>query len=318
MPSVTLLDLAKRKVADAEVGLIDETVKMIPEVTGYNLLTGQIVNNLSAAKTIKSTNYMTRVRTALPSVGFRDINSGTATTKQTTENRMVSCFLMNPRWDADKGIAGYDANLMEELAENAQAHMQGAFQQIAKQFYYGTNTTYGGNAKGFPGLIDAVPASMTVDAGGTTATTGTSVYAVSWGIQGLRWVLGNDGQFQITDPREQDKLDASSNPFTVLMQELFAYVGLQVGSTQCIARLKKVTNDSGCGVTTARLRSLMKAFADLGKRPDAFYLTQRAHDTYVTHLESLSMAPEGAAINAYRGVPFIVTNSISDVEALTI
>lgn len=318
MPSITLLDLAKRKVADAEVGLIDETMKFIPEVSGMNLLTGQIVDNLGAAKAIKDTHYSTRVRTALPSVGFRAINEGTATTKQTTENRIVSCHLMNPRWDVDKGIGGFSPALMEELAENAQAHMQGAFQQAGKQFYYGTNTTYGGKASGFPGLIDSVTSAMTVDAGGSTANTGTSVWAVSWGIQGLRWVLGNDGAFNITDPREQDKLDGSSNPYTVLMQELFCWIGLQVGSTQCIARLKKVTNDSGCGVTTSRLRSLMKCFADVGRRPDAFYLTQRAHDTYVAHLESLSVAPEGAAINAYRGVPFIITNSISDTEALTL
>lgn len=315
--TVTLLDLAKRKIADSEVGLIDETMRAVPEVSGINLLTGQQIDNLASAKTMKATTYNTRVRTGLPSVGFRDINSGTATTKQTTENRIISCFLLNPRWQADKGIAGFDANLMEELAENAAAHLQAAFQQLGKQHYYGTNTTYGGHAKGFPGLIDAVTSGMTIDAGGTTATTGSSVYAVQYGLQGVRWVLGNDGQFEITDPREQDALDASSNPYTVLMQELFAHVGLQVGSTQAVGRIKDLTEDNGKGLTTTLLRSLYRKFADVGKRPDAFLMTQRSYDQYEAHLESLSISPSEATKTAFRGVPLVVTNSLSDVEALT-
>ena len=256
MPTITLLDLAKRKIADSEIGLIDETMRAVPEISGINLLTGEQIDRLGSAKTIRSTTYNTRVRTALPSVGFRDINTGTAATKQTTENRMVSCHLLNPRWTADKGLSGFDGNLMEELAENAAAHLAGAFQQLGKQHFYGTNTTFGGHAKGFPGLLDAVTAGMTVDATGTTNNTCSSVYAVQYGIQGVRWVLGNDGQFQITDPREQDALDASNNPFTVMMQELFAHVGLQVGSTQCVGRIKKLTEDSGKGLTTSLLRQL--------------------------------------------------------------
>jgi hypothetical protein len=316
--TVTLLDLAKRKIADTEVGLISETMKAVPEISGINLLTGQPVNNLGAAKTIRGTVYNTRVRTALPSVGFRNINEGTQTTKQTTENRMVTCHLMNPRWQADYGISGFDANLLEELAENAAAHLEAGFQLLGKAHFYGQNTTFGAGAKGFPGLLEATTAAMTVDAGGTTDNTASSVYAVSYGIQGVRWVLGNDGQFEITDPRKQDALDSSNNPYTVLMQELFAHVGLQVGSTQAVGRIKKLTADSGKGLTTARLRSLYECFANVGKRPDAFFMSQRSYDQYEAHLESLSIVPSEATKLAFRGVPFVVTNSISNIETLAL
>ena len=318
MPGITLLDLAKRKVADSEVGLIDETTRATPEVSGLNLLDNMPVDNIGQAKSHRGTHYKTRVRTGLPTVGFRDINQGTATTKQTTENRIVSCHLMNPRWDADMGMSGFDGDIYEELAENAEAHMAAAWQQLGKSFYYGTNATFGGHAKSFPGLLDACPAANVVDAGGTTDSTASSVWAVKWGRQGVRWVLGNDGQFDLRDPREQDATDSDGNPYTVLLQELYAHVGVQVGNSNCLARIQKLTEDSGKGLTTALLRSLFRKMTDLGQRPDGLLLTQRSYDQYEAHLESLSVVPSEATRRAFRGVPFVVTNSISDVETLAL
>lgn len=318
MAVITLLDLAKAKVADQEVGLIDETMKPVPEVSGVNMLTGAVINNLGSAKTMRETHYKTQVRTGLPDVSFRDINQGTAPTKQTTENRLVSCHLINPRWQADKGMEGFSDRVMDELSENAFAHMQAAFQQLGKQFYYGKNTTYGGKDKGHPGLLDAVTSDFTVDAGGTTDDTASSVWAVSYGVQGVRWVLGNDGQFEITDPREIEASDSDGKPFTALMQQLYAYVGLQVGSTQCVGRIKKLTEDSGKGLTTTLLRKLVKPFTEVGKRPDAIMMTQRSYDQYEAHLESLSISPSEATKIAFRGIPLVVTPSLSDTEKLAL
>lgn len=318
MPSITLLDLAKRKVADDEVGLIDEAMRSVPEVSGINLLDNSIISNLAQAKTIRGTIYKTRVRTGLPSVDFREIGQGTATTKQTVENRAVSCHLMNPRWDADKGLDGFDANVAEELAENAQAHIAAATQTLGKCFYYGTNTTFGGKSKAFPGLLQAVDSSFIVDAGGTTDNTASSVWAVSFGRQATRWVLGNDGQFEITPVDERDKLDADGNPYTVYMQELFAHVGLQVGSTHSVGRIKKLTEDDGKGLTRPLLKQLFRKFVDVGKRPDAFYMTQRSYDQYENYLESLSVDVGERSRTHFRGVPFVITNSLSDIETLAL
>ncbi len=148
--TITLLDLAKRKVADSEVGLISEASRATPEVSGINLLTGQPVDRLAQAKTIRATTYKTRVRTALPSVGFRDINEGTTATKSTTENRTVSCLLMNPRWQVDRAVEGIDSNVREELAEESLAHLEAAFQQLGKSFYTGRTPRLVGTPRASP------------------------------------------------------------------------------------------------------------------------------------------------------------------------
>lgn len=317
--TITLLDLAKRKVADSEVGLIDETMRATPEISGVNLLTGERVDRLGAAKTMRATHYKTRVRTKLPEVNFRDLNQGTPTTKSTTENRLVSCFLMNPRWDVDKATEGYDANVREELAEEAAAHITSAVQRLGKQFYYGPNPDFGGHAKAFPGLIDAVTDEFTIDAGGSSADKATSVYAVCWGVQGVRWVLGNDGQFDLSDVKEvPNKQDENGDEYTALLQELHAYPGLQVGSTQCVGRIKNLTEQAGKGLTTDLLRQLYRKFADVGKRPDAFLMTQRSYDQYEAHLESLAIHPPEAQRNGFRNIPFVGTNSLSDTESINL
>lgn len=318
MSGITLLDLAKRKVADTEVGLIDETMRATPEVSGINLLDNSQVDNLAQAKAIRETVYKTRVRTGLPSVGFRDINQGTPTTKQSTDNRIVSCHLMNPRWDADKGLGGFSASVAEELAENADAHITAAVQTLGRQHYYGTRTAFGGTAKGCPGLLDAVDDSFVVNAGGTTDETASSIWAVQYGRQAVRWVLGNDGQFEITEVDERNKADEDGNEYTVFMQELFAHVGLQVGSTQCVGRIKNITEDSGKGATRDLIRSLFRKFSDVGQRPDAFFMSQRSYDQYEAFLESLAFDIGERSRTSFRGVPFVITNSLSDVETLAL
>ena len=87
MAMTTLLDIAKANGSDGVVGLIDEATKAHPELT------------LVAARTIKGLNYKTLVRTANPTVGFRNANEGTAATKGTYENRLVETYNLNPRWE---------------------------------------------------------------------------------------------------------------------------------------------------------------------------------------------------------------------------
>lgn len=314
---LTLLDLAKRKVADAEVGLIDETVRFIPEVSGRTIQ-GTAIPGLGAAKPIRSTNYITRTRIALPSVSFRDIGVGTPSREAQTQNTLVSCFIMNPRWDIDKAANGIDMNVMEALAEEADAALTAVWQQLGRQHYYGRRTAQGGQASGFPGLLDSVQSSMVVDATGTTNNVASSVWGVKYGVQGLRWVLGNDGQFEITDPKEIEKLDASNNPYTAIMQQLYAHVGLQVGHSFSCGRIQNLTTDSGKGLTTGLLRQLHQRFLDRGIMPDAYLMSPRSYMQYRNHLESLGYALNSATFNDFEGVPIAVTNSILDTEPLNL
>lgn len=323
MPS--LLDIAKINAAGGLAELLDEAARPVPEVTGQFIVNGErkSASQVADARTIPGTQYKTLVRTALPTASFRDANAGSASSGSTFENRLVECFILNPRWDCDKAIA--DANVdgaAAFIATEAAAILTAALMTLGKQFYYGAGTTNNGNgdAKGHPGLIDAVNSSLVIDAGGTTASTGSSVWGVKFGPMDVQWVLGGDGNLNVSDVRIESIVDpnASTKRYTAYVQELLAWAGLQVRSQNCIGRIKKLTADSGKGLTDALLADLLGAFPT-GWAPDAFFLSRRSlKQLKKSRTATNATGKEAPTPTDYEGIPLIPTDSILDTESLSL
>ncbi len=318
--ATTVLDIAKRNGSDAIVGLVEETTKATPEISGIHPDSGLALSGVADARTIRGINYKTLIRVGLPTVGFRDGNQGVARTNSRYENRLVETFIMNPRWGVDKAVADMSEDGWQALmADEAFGHVEAAMQQLGRQFYYGTNTTYSGALKGFPGLLDAYDSTnMLVDATGSTATTASSVWAVKFGPAAVRWVWGGDGRMEPSPVDERDMLDADSNPFTGYHQELLARPGLQVVSQRYVARIKNLTEDSGHGLTDALLNKLLEKFP-VGVRPDAIFLTKRSRrQLRNSRTATNSDGKEAAQPMDFDGIPLVPTESISDVEAINL
>jgi major capsid protein gp7 len=320
MAVTTLLDIAKANGTDPVVGLIDETSKAHPEITAV------------AARTIKGLSYRTWVRTSLPTSSFRNANTGVAATKSTYENRTVDTFILNPRFEVDKAVADrYEDGAAAYLAIEANAIMESSFQQLSKQFYYGRTVTNNGigDPLGHPGLIDAYDSTnMVVDAGGTTANTGGSVWLVKFGPQWVQWVYGADGLLSVSEPMLQRVLDGSSNPYDAYCQSLLAYPGLQVGTTRGVCRIKKLTADSGKGLTDVLLSQAISKF-QVGVVPDAIFMSRRSRQQLqasrtVTLFGQGGVKPSGGLATLapipteYDGIPIMVTDAIQDTESLSL
>ncbi len=297
----TLLDVMKRNAGDAAVGLIDETTKLTPEV------------RMGAARTIKGLSYDTKIRTSLPTAGFRGANEGVVASKSTYENRTVGTFILNPRWNCDKAVA--DANedgAVAYLYEEAEAIVEAAFQALGKQFFYGPE--YGGQAKGHPGLRDAVNSSMIVTAGGTTDGVASSVWGVRFGRKDVRWVVGNNGEVKMADPWIETLQDDNGNDFTGYVQEMLSRVGLQVGSIYSIGCIKNLTTDTGKGLTDSLVYDLLTTFK---QPPDVIFATKRSIEQLRKSRTATnatgSPAPTPTEVN---GVPLVATESLLDTETL--
>lgn len=319
---LTVLDIAKRNGSDAVVGIIEEASRAVPEVSGRHPESGLVLPNVADARTIIGTSYKTLVRTGVPAVGFRDGNEGSDGLKCTWANRLVETFIMNPRWFVDKAVADGAEDPWEVLmADEAFGVLEGATQQLGRQFYYGRNTAaaLGGHAKGFRGLIDVYDAAnMVVDAAGTTANTGSSVWAVKFGPSAVRWVWGRNGKLEPTEVTMRDMFDSGNKPFTSYFQELFAYPGLQISSPRYIARIKNLTEDAGKGLTDKLMAALLEKFP-IGVRPDAFFMAKRSRrqlrDSRTATNETGKEAP---LPSDYEGIPIVPTESISITEPLTL
>jgi hypothetical protein len=321
MSMPTLLDIVKANGNDAVVGLVDETIKAHPELT------------LVPARTIVGLNYRTRVRTALGLVtgSFRDANTGTTPIKHTYENRLVETFILNPRFECDKAVADrYEGGPQVYIAEEAQGIMEGEMQGLGAQFYYG-NAATGGNAKGHPGLIGMYDAAnMVVDAGGTTDDVASSVWLVSVGPKALQWVWGANGSFAMSPVREETIVDPndSTKRLDGYVSSLTAYPGLQVASLLAVVRIKKLTTDSGKGLTDALIADAMSKFP-VGMAPNVIFMNRRSRKqlqlsrTVVINTSGNARAGGGVSnvadvpTEAY-GIPIACTDSILNTEKLAL
>lgn len=284
---------------------------------------------MGAARTISGIGFKTLVRTGLasPTTGsFRDANAGTADIKNVYENRWFETFIMNPRWSADKAVADRSEDGPEAYcALEALGIMEGEAQALCRQFYYGNSATGNGNAKGFPGLIDVYDSTnMVVDAGGTTASTGSSVWFVKWGPNYVTWLAGMNGSFTAPPVRVESKIDPSDTAtpptkyYDAYVQSMLWYPGLQVSTVRAICRIKKLTEDSGKGLTDALMFAALSKF-EVGIVPDAAYMTRRS--LYQLRASRTATNATGAPApipTEVGGVPIYVTDAILNTEALTL
>ena len=311
MPNnTTLLDLAKLNGADPVVGLIEEVATASPEVVTI------------PARTIRGTSYKTVIRNSRPSVAFRSANEGTAGSKSNFAERLVEAFILSARIEVDKAVArGYEDGPEALQAIEGAGVMRAALSTVGSQTIYGRNA----GSKGFIGLQEFITTfgdELVVDAGGTTSGTGSSVYAIKAGNQGVQYVYGNGTSFELSPFREGDAADASGNRFAAYIADLTAWVGLQCVNRYAIGRIKKCTADSGKGVTDAKIAELLSKFP-VGERPthllmsrrSAFQLQTSRTMTPSTKQEAFTGILPGVPTESF-GIPIIITDSIVDTEAL--
>lgn len=295
----TILDIANRNASDAAVGLIDEASKVCPEL------------RLGFARTITGTMYKTLVRTANPTVAFRDENEGVVPGKSTTELRNVETYILNPRFHVSKSAAdGSEDGWEAYLADEGIAMTEAAFAHAGAQFYYGTSN----DSKGFTGLISSIDSTMEVDAAGT-GNACSSVFGVKWGRKDLSWVIGKDGDINLSDVRVSDIVTSPSTGATLTMyvQELLARLGLQVSNKNAIGRIRDT--NSAKPLDDDMLSDLISKFP-AGRGPDMFLMnrTSLAQLQQSRSATSSTGAPAPFPKEAFD-VPIVVTDSITTTES---
>lgn len=301
---LNMLDIAKINGSDAVVGLIEENLDICPEA------------KLFPARTINGTSFKTLHRTALPSTQFRNANEGVNTTKSSYVNKLVECFYLDGKMEIDVAVAQAD-DQGEDHAKmiEADGHMQAAMIHLGKQVWYGTSN----DSKGFPGAQAIVDSSYTLDAGGTTAGTGSSVYGVRVGEKHGSMIFGRDTVLSLGDWSKQ-RITRDSKELTAWINSLEGWVGFQWVNKDSVCRLKDATADSGKTVTDALLAQLL---SQLKWTPDYWFMTRRsryqiqAARAAGSNTSGNSGQPMGPLPTESNGIPIIVTDALTNTETLS-
>lgn len=317
MPALytTLLDVIKSNAANRSgIGMIDEVSRRTPFMSR------------GAFRSIKGINFKTLVQTGASNTlgSFRKLNSGVATSISVEENRLVETYPIQPRFHVDAQVAmNSEDGAQAFIARKVQGILLTEFIAHEKQMFYGAASGLG-NSLGYPGLLDAYdPVNMVTDAGGTTAGTGSSVWLVNFGNDSVQGVLANGGQFQFGSVRLESLPDATGvNYLDMYVQTLLAQVGLQVANILRVARIKKLTADTGKGLTDLLLMTAITQFPQV--QPNAIFMSLRSlaqlRNSRTATNPTGTEAPFPTSVVGVDGgdIPIYPTAGILNTESLTL
>jgi hypothetical protein len=320
MSMLTMLEIARREASDDLVGIIEDVTTSAPELS---VLPGDVR---------MGTSYKIATRTAQPGSSFASAGGGWTPAASSYASKLVQFYNFGTVLHVPKSIAMADEKgVADVLQSEVFGALQGAMINLGSQVYGGTTV----DSSGFPGLKEIITAfgitALTIDAGGTTADTGSSVYMVNASQQGVRMCYGMGSAITMSPWTEQQIVDpnAATKYIPSYVSSLNAWIGMQAGHAYCAGRIKDLTEDSGKGLTWALMNQLWSEFPQIMK-PTHIFMNRRSerqlrNNTTVTINAgpqggpALSLPTYGASLNGtmWEGAQIVVTDSITSTETLT-
>ncbi len=311
MAIMTSADVLKINNSEELVGVIDEVIKVIPELGFFG------------ASPVTRNTYKTLVVSGLPTTGFRSPGSARTFSTVTLGNKTVECKYLDASWVLECAIAT-QADWGKEVAIAIQQknHLKSALLNVAKQTWYGTSA----DAAGFAGLKSIISAisdadtddgTMYIDANsGTSVSDGSTVFAVRTGIDSIQYAWGSEGKFTEGDITEQVLGSASSGAW-YYTQQLAGWVGLQVTSRNAAAMITNLSDAGGgaVGLSDNLLYKLLGKFP-AGEGPDAIFMSRRSLEQLRKSRTATNATGAPAPIpTEIEGVRIIATDAINNSEA---
>jgi hypothetical protein len=271
-----------------------------------------------AARTVLGNTFKYTKITGNAAAGFRDVNDGVENTKSTYTSITLDLKVLDASFGVDVAAAQSDERGLEHLmAIEGLAHLRQAMAEVEQQIFYGT----GNDAKGFVGFagqsnLNNIADAQVVNATGTTASTGSSVYLVRTGDADCQVLWGQSGMIEIGERQIVERAGSVTGRFPAYYHPIVGWCGLKIGSVHSVVRIANLTEDSGKGLTDALLSRAMQIFP-ASRGPNYVVMNRRS----LGQLQRSRTAtnPTGAPAPFPQeafGVPIVVTDQINSTETL--
>lgn len=258
--------------------------------------------------------------TGAPVVGFRAPNAGRDFDSSADTVVTVTLKVLDFSWAVDKAIADVWRKGGAEalIAREGFRHIKAALFHYEKQLIYGT----GADASGFAGLADNAQLNqasdaMVIDAGGTTAATGSSVFFIRMGRDNCQAIYKGESTLMLGETVIQDFLDGSNMHYPAYYTPGCTWLGMQIGGAYSVGRIASITEDPGATLTDDLGYEMLSLFPP-GQRSgmiavmNARSIKQLRESRTATNATGVA-APWPADI---AGVPIVETDAILNTETL--
>lgn len=313
-----IIDLVTNKgQVDTTAGIVEEVLASVPELKFFD------------AGTVPGTVLQTLSRVSNPTAAFRKVGEPVSASRSQFELRTATLECLSARAEIAEAevMANGVMTKEEQCVDEGVATLEGAFQHLAKQIWYGKNA----DGKGFSGAVELVDAANVTLAGAGTANKNTSVFFVGNGFKtkmGLVFsenskILGSeDIEFRKGDILIKDGDGAVVGAEPGYIGDLTSYAALHLANKKCLARLANITETTG--LNDGMLRDCIVAYrqANGGKNPDAIFMSYGALSK-LRESRTLELQLAGGATAMVQapiptdidGIVIYASSAISDTEA---
>ena len=232
----TLADLQRfndRTLADVEMSDIHDSAPLI--------------KRLAAVPSSNGTLHRYEVETGAPVVGFRNLNEGRVNTKASVRTVESALKILDAGTSVDRAAADADQNgKAAHIAKKAKRNLKAAHFVAEQQIINGEAE------KGFMGLRQAMAHldnEYVINAGGTTANAGSSIYIIVTNDEGSDVALVSNKEITVGETTEVLLYDEDGKPFDGYRTPVLGWLGLQIGSKTSLVRIANITEQAGKGAT---------------------------------------------------------------------
>lgn len=169
----TLADLAKRMGPDGKISAIIEMLGV----------SNEILEDMLWKEGNLPTGERTTIRTGLPTVAWRLLNSGVQPSKSTTAQADVQAGKLEAWCEIDEELVKLNGNTAEYRMSEATAFLEAMNQEFAQTLFYGNASTAPEEFTGFAPQYSSLTATngQNIISGGGAGADNTSIWLIGWG-----------------------------------------------------------------------------------------------------------------------------------------
>ena len=275
-----------------------------------NVLEATPFLNVAAARPVASDNFKYPRVSGLPTVGYRAVNDGVENVKSTFEQINVDLKYLDASFAVDIAAAKVDERGVDHLmALEALNHLRAAMRVVESNIF---NTTSGGFTA-LPGLTTLSSlGTHCISAGGATASSQTSVYAIKMGADGYEVLWGEGGEISISPRMMVERAGSVSGRFWSYAHEISSYCAHKIGSDYAVHRLANVETT----LDDDDIAALLNTFP-VGFDCDVLVMNRKAAKLLRESRTATNPTGQPAPwVESAFGKPVIVVDTIGNAEAV--
>lgn len=321
--SPTLTDFAKSLDPDGSVARV---IRLLSQ-------TNEILNDAPAIQGNLPTGHQITQETGLPSVYYRQINQGVATSTGKTAQIVEQCAELVARGQIDIKLANLNGNSAAWRLSRNSSHMEAMNQRMTSTLMYGNGGTTPAEFSGFSVRYSSLSAGNggnIIDAGGV-GSDNSSILLIGWGPETAHLIYpkgSTTGGVQHRDLGEGDAFDSNSLRFRALMDIWNWDNGLALPDWRYVVRIANIdisnlVAQSSNADLIEKMIIAIHCLPHLGMCKPVFYMNrtvfsmldiQRRNDVIAgggLKYENV----DGVATSTFRGIPVRRLDALLETEA---